>query len=124
MPPSYRLELVSKALTFPSGAAFDDEGILHVIEAGYSYGLELEDSRLLLVNQDKSMTKIYKSERNGPINGVRFHDGNFIIVEGGQKKGAYTACIRRRKNGADCRRGLPPFKNHQTIGPDGSIYFA
>lgn len=34
----YAIEAVASGLTFPTGAAFDEQNRLHVVESGYSYG--------------------------------------------------------------------------------------
>lgn len=36
--PCYKIEMVAKDLSFPTGIAFDDAGRLYVVESGYSYG--------------------------------------------------------------------------------------
>src|SRR5687767_518675 len=38
VPTGYRVELVAKGLTFPTGVAFDASGVPHVVESGYCYG--------------------------------------------------------------------------------------
>ena len=37
LPDGYRIELVAQKLTFPTGACFDNQGRLHVVESGYCY---------------------------------------------------------------------------------------
>lgn len=129
VPTDYQVELVSSGLTFPTAATFNDEGNLYVVEAGYSYGPEFEESRLLRVNQDGSLTGIYEGERNGPMNGVLFRNGNFFIAEGGREEGGRI--LKISKDGQNVQTlvdGLPKFGDHHTngpaLGPDGWIYFA
>jgi hypothetical protein len=38
LPPRYKIEMIGGDLTFPTIVAFDNQGRMHVIEAGYSYG--------------------------------------------------------------------------------------
>lgn len=47
--PGYRMEVVATRLNFPTACAFDDQGRLYVIEAGYSYGEVWSEPRLLRV---------------------------------------------------------------------------
>jgi glucose/arabinose dehydrogenase len=129
VPDGYEVELVSSGLTFPSAAAFDDEGNLHVVEAGYSYGPEFETSRLLCVNDDGSLTEIFEGERKGPLTGVVFHEGHFFLAEGGREEGGRI--VKVSKDGENVQTlvdGLPKFGDHHTngpaIGPDGWVYFA
>jgi glucose/arabinose dehydrogenase len=129
VPAGYQVELVASGLTFPSAATFDDEGNLYVVEAGYAYGPEFEESRLLRVNRDGSLTEVYESDRDGPMNGVVFHDGHFFVAEGGLKEGGRILKISKDgKNVQTLVDGLPRFGDHHTngpvIGPDGWVYFA
>ena len=38
LPAGYKIELIARDLTFPTGMCFDDKGQLYVVESGYSYG--------------------------------------------------------------------------------------
>jgi hypothetical protein len=128
LPPGYHAELVAKGLTFPTAATFDDEGNLYVIEAGYSYEPEWEETRLIRINTDGSLTTIYKGDRNGPWNGIQFHQGNFYIAEGGHKNGDKILKVSKDgKNKQVLVEGLPSYGDHHTNAPvakDGWIYFA
>ena len=129
VPEGYKVELVTKGLTFPTDATFDDEGNLYVTEAGYSYEPEYEEPRLLRVNPDGSFTEIYEADRSGPINGVVFHEGYFYLTEGGREDGCRV--VKISKDGQNVQvlvEGLPRYGDHHTngpaVGPDGWIYFA
>src|SRR5687768_8444254 len=50
--PGYRIEPVTTELTYPSGAAFDDKGQLHVVEAGYCYGEVWTTPRLIRIDSN------------------------------------------------------------------------
>ena len=86
LPPGYRIELVARGLTFPTGVTFDDTGRLYVVESGYSYGEKWTTSRLLRIDGDGGTTVIATGE-NGPWNGVDFDNGAFFIAEGGERDG-------------------------------------
>lgn len=81
VPTGYRVELVAKGLTFPTGATFDDDGNLYVTESGYSYEPEFEKTKLIRVDKDGSLTTGCEGERNGPWNGVQYHQGYFYLQE-------------------------------------------
>ncbi|MEX0647495.1 MAG: PQQ-dependent sugar dehydrogenase [Balneolaceae bacterium] len=128
VPSGYSVELVAKELTYPTDAAFDDEGNLYVIEAGYSYGPDWTESRLLKLRSDGSFTTVHEGGENGPWNGVTFHDGYFFVAEGGHSEGGRI--LKISKSGEEVQvlaDGLPSLGDHHTNGPvagsDGWIYF-
>ena len=87
LPAGYRIEVVANGLTFPTGIAFDDAGGVYVTEAGYSYGEVWTIPRLLRIEPDGSVTRVAAGSRNGPWNGIAYHDGAFYVAEGGEVEG-------------------------------------
>src|SRR5262245_43801265 len=87
VPPTYTIAAIARGLTFPVGVTFDAEGRPVVVESGYSYGEDWTVPRLLRVNADGSTKVIATGTDNGPWNGVTFHDGNFYLAEGGERRG-------------------------------------
>src|SRR4051794_1129205 len=77
LPAGYKIELVARDLTFPTGVTFDPSGNACVVESGYSYGEVWTTPRLLKIEPDGKATQIAAGSRNGPWNGVTFHDGAF-----------------------------------------------
>src|SRR5688572_29841100 len=73
LPPGYRIEAVAQGLTFPTGATFDNEGNLCVVESGYAYGELWTTPRLLRIEQGGRITEVAKGGKNGPWTGVAFH---------------------------------------------------
>ncbi|HVL59098.1 MAG TPA: hypothetical protein VM491_21570, partial [Burkholderiaceae bacterium] len=69
MPAGYRIEAVATGLTFPTGVAFDDGGVAHVVESGYSYGEAFAIPRLLRIERDGAVSEIARGDRNGPWTG-------------------------------------------------------
>lgn len=126
LPDGYRIEAVATGLTFPSGVAFDEEGLPYVIEAGYSYGEVWATPRLLRVEEDGSTTVIAEGE-NPPWNGVDFADGAFYVAEGGQLEGGRILRIGLDGSTSVLLEGLPGLGDHHTngpaVGPDGMLYF-
>jgi glucose/arabinose dehydrogenase len=127
LPPGYRIEPIARGLTFPTGATFDSEGRLYVVESGYCYGEVWTTPRLLRIDTSGATTVVASGGRNGPWTGVAFHDGAFYVAEGGVLEGGRILRI-----GADGKTqvivdGLPSFGDHHTDGPavsaDGWIYF-
>ncbi|HZW09867.1 MAG TPA: hypothetical protein VFF69_08180 [Phycisphaerales bacterium] len=126
LPAGYRIDAVATGLTFPTGVAFDDAGVPHVVESGYSYGEVWTTARLLRLETDGSLTELATGE-NGPWNGLAFHEGAFYIAEGGQKEGGRILRVGPEGRVQVVVDGLPSLGDHHTngpaIGPDGFIYF-
>jgi glucose/arabinose dehydrogenase len=127
LPPGYRIEAVAHGLTFPSGVAFDDQHRAHVVEAGYAYGEVWATPRLVRVEPDGLLSTVATGGRNGPWNGVTFHDGAFYVAEGGVLEGGRILRITPEGNTSVLADQLPSHGDHHTngpvIGPDGAIYF-
>jgi glucose/arabinose dehydrogenase len=127
VPPGYRIEVVTTGLTYPTGVAFDDEGTPHVVEAGYSYGEDFTEARLLRIERDGRRTVVARGA-HPPWTGVTFHQGAFYIAEGGEKKGGRIVRVTPDGQLTPLVSGLPSLGDHHTngpaIGPDGSLYFA
>src|SRR5262245_57618453 len=75
VPSGYRIDLVARGLTFPTGVAFADDGAAYVVESGYSYGEAFTTPRLLRVQPGGAPEVVAEGEDNGPWNGVAFADG-------------------------------------------------
>jgi hypothetical protein len=127
LPTGYRIESVAIGLTFPVGVTFDADGRVHVVESGYSYGEVWTVPRLLRVENNGTVTQIASGNKNGPWNGVTFHQGAFYVAEGGELEGGQI--LRITPDGAikPIVSRLPSMGDHHTngpvVGPDGAIYF-
>lgn len=128
LPAGYTAEAVATGLTFPTAVAFDEQGRLHVIEAGYSYGEVFLEPRLLRVEPGGSLTTVATGIKNGPWTGVTFHNGNFYVAEGGELLGGKILRISPDGNITSLIEDLPTMGDHHTNGPvigaDGMLYFA
>ncbi len=128
LPEGYRIEAVASGLTFPTGVAFDQNGTAYVTEAGYSYGEVWTTPRLLRIEPDGSATTIAEGGRNGPWNGLAWHEAALYVAEGGVLEGG--AILRINADGAIERLidDLPSVGDHHAngpiAGPDGRLYFA
>ncbi|MEW5729021.1 MAG: PQQ-dependent sugar dehydrogenase [Pseudomonadota bacterium] len=131
LPPGYRIEVVATGLTYPTGIAFDGDGVPHVVEAGYSYGEDFRPARLLRLEADGTRVVIAEDRANVPWNGVAWHDGVFMVSASGQEEQpAGGGKILRIRDGhvIPLVDGLPGRGDHHTngpaMGPDGWLYFA
>ncbi|WP_017733688.1 PQQ-dependent sugar dehydrogenase [Nafulsella turpanensis] len=127
VPEGYQIELVAEGLTFPTAITFDDDGTPYVLEAGYSYGEEWTEPKLLRIEDDGKRTVVATGGVNGPWNGIDYHNGQFYIAEGGVLKGGKI--IRVNKNGEKevLVEDLPSLGDHHTNGPvihNGYLYFS
>jgi glucose/arabinose dehydrogenase len=127
LPAGYRIEAMAQGLTYPTGIAFDANGTPHVVEAGYVYGEDFVAPRLLRIEASGPPTVVVQG-KNGPWNGVAFHDGTFFVAEGGVSEGGRILRMDAQGNISVLVEGLPSFGDHHTNGPivgaDGYVYFA
>jgi glucose/arabinose dehydrogenase len=128
VPAGYNIDIVASGLTFPTGIAFDDAGVPHIVESGYAYGEVFTTPRLVRINPDGSHAEVARGAKNGPWNGVAYADGHFYVAEGGQLEGGRV--LRIAPDGAVTAlvENLPSKGDHHTngpaVGPDGKLYFA
>jgi glucose/arabinose dehydrogenase len=121
----YKIEPVASGFTFPTACAFDDEGRLHVIEAGYSYGEVWGEPKLIRVDANGNKT-VAIGPKNGPWSGITWHNGAFYVAEGGEMEGGRILRIAKDGNITELIKNLPSVGDHHTNGPvikDGYIYF-
>jgi glucose/arabinose dehydrogenase len=129
LPEGYSAEVVATGFTFPTGVAFDDQGGVYVLEAGYSYGEVWTTPRLLKVNPGGTPTvpTVVATGENAPWNGVVFHGGAFYIADGGEKSGGRILQVTPDGKITPIVEGLPSLGDHHTNGPavgsDGWLYF-
>jgi hypothetical protein len=122
----YKIEPVVSGLSFPTAVAFDDEGTLYVIEAGYSYGEVWGEPKLLRVDANGKTTTIAKGSRNGPWTGITWYNGAFYVAEGGEMEGGKILKVTKDGTITPLVTDLPSVGDHHTNGPvikDGYIYF-
>lgn len=126
VPPEFTVEPVLRGLTYPTGVALDGNGVIHVVEAGYSYGESFTTARLLRLSRDGSV-RVLATGRNGPWTGVTFHAGNFYVSEGGEVEGGRILRITPQGEKTVLVDGLLGRADHHTngpvIAPDGWLYF-
>lgn len=127
LPEGYQIEVVARELTFPTAVTFDERGTPYVLEAGYSYGEEWTEPRLLRIEDGGQATVVAKGDINGPWNGIDYHEGFFYIAEGGVLKGGKIIKVSKAGEKEVLIENLPSLGDHHTNGPvirDGYIYFS
>jgi glucose/arabinose dehydrogenase len=126
LPKGYEIEAVATGLSFPSAITFDEQGRIHVTEAGYSYGDVRTVPRLLRIEPGGKATVIAEGE-NPPWNGVEYHDGAFYVAGGHIEPGQILRISRDGKI-STLVDGLPSLGDHfpggPVIGTDGWLYFS
>lgn len=126
LPNGYTIEVVATGLTFPTGLTLDEQGNIYVVESGYAYGETWTIPRLLKVESSGTHSVIATGEKNGPWNGVTFHDENFYIAEGGELNGGKILKISKNGDVTTLIENLPSKGDHHTNGPvvaNGYVYF-
>ncbi len=128
VPPGYRIDVVARGLTFPTGVAFGPDGRVFVSEAGYSYGEVVTVPRILEL--DPATGTVRREVVRGthpPWNGLDYHDGGLYVSQGG----AIDLAGRIVRYGLDGEERVLvdelPTGDHHTNGPllvDGWVYFA
>lgn len=127
LPAGYRIEPVATGLTYPTAVAFDERGTPYVTEAGYSYGEDFREPRLLRINADGSQS-VVATGGQPPWTGVVFHQGAFYVAEGGTQGGGRIVRITKEGEVTPLVSNLPSLGDHHTngpaFGPDGALYFS
>jgi hypothetical protein len=126
VPAGYAIELVAGGLTYPTGIAFDAQGVPAVVEAGYSYGEDFAVPRLLRLEPGQAPRELARGEDNGPWNGLDHADGHYYISEGGVRHGGRILKVTAAGQTTVLASGLPSQGDHHTNGPvvrDGWVYF-
>jgi len=127
VPQGYRIEVVATGLTYPTAVVFDSQGAPVVVEAGYSYGEDFAEPRLLRIGPDGSHSVLARGERP-PWTGAASRDGVIYVAEGGAVGGGRIVRVEPDGRLTALVENLPSLGDHHTNGPavapDGSIYFS
>ncbi|HHY76333.1 MAG TPA: hypothetical protein GX500_06150 [Firmicutes bacterium] len=118
LPGGYRIEPVVTGLTFPTAIAWDEEGRMYVLEAGYAYGpKEVGPGRVLRVENGTPETVV--DGLNSPATDIKFIDGELYIAHKG------TLSVMRDGSRVDLLTGLPygdHFTGEIAFDDEGWIY--
>lgn len=119
------LEKVAGGLHFPTSIAFDGEGRPWVAESGLTFDGAPPGGRVLRVEPGGATTTVCEDLRS-PVTGLLFHDGRFIVSEGGYP--GRLSWLTPGGERSDLLDGLPGRANYHTnmalVGPDNKVYFA
>ncbi|WP_199621891.1 PQQ-dependent sugar dehydrogenase [Paenibacillus alkalitolerans] len=128
----YKLEKVAGGLTYPTTMAFDDQGNIYIVEAGYAYGAPPGEGRILRLGRGGQLTPVAGGFK-GPVTGIICRGGYFYVAEGAIAGGDGPGCGKITRISVDGSRrdiivsGLPTCGDHFTgdveFGPDGRLYF-
>ncbi|HLS28023.1 MAG TPA: glucose dehydrogenase [Opitutales bacterium] len=126
LPDEYEIEIIADGLTFPTGITFDETGRPLITEAGYAYGGVQLAPRLIRLEPDGNRTVLAEGDKNGPWNGLTFHDGFIYVAEGGIREGGRILRFSENGDRQVLISGLPSGDHHTNgpiVGPDGWLYF-
>lgn len=122
VPDGYHVSIVVRDLTFPTSVAFGPDGAMYVAEAGYSFGKENAEPRILRIDGEGDPKVIASSGLEGPINDLLWHDDHLFVSHRGK-----ISVVDLDGEVTDLVTGLPSQGDHHnnqlTAGPDGKIYF-
>lgn len=120
VPPGYRVEMVMSDLTYPTSIEFDDDGAMYVAEAGYIYGDDVAQARIMR-RTSNGATETIADGLNGPITDLLWYDKRLYISHRGKISVLEADGVR------DLVTGLPSLGDHHNnqlaAGPDGKLYF-
>jgi glucose/arabinose dehydrogenase len=114
------LEQIASGLHFPTSLGFDAGGALWVAESGLPFGGAPPGGRVL------RGTTVVASGLRAPVNGLLWHDGGWIVSEGGRP--GRISRLTTDGTRTTLLDDLPGFGDYQTnmavIGPDSRLYFS
>jgi glucose/arabinose dehydrogenase len=127
----YRLEKVVSDLTYPTTITFDDQGAIYIVEAGYAYGTEPGEGRILKLQPNGTMST-FAGGFKGPITGITWVKSILYVAEGAIAGYPGEGCGRINRVFQNGRKeviveGLKTCGDHFTgdiiMGPDEKLFF-
>jgi len=119
------LELVAEGLTYPTGVAFDADGVVHVAEAGLPFAGAKPNGRVKRIENGHAVEVI--SGLRPPVNGLVFCEGLLLVAQGGAPAELSRFDDRYVYRGAIASGFSGPGNYHLNaplVGPDDRIYFS
>lgn len=118
-------ELVADQLSFPTSLSFDAEGLPHIAQSGLPWDGASKGGDVLKIEANGDV-KTIASGFGYPVNGLCFHEGNFIVSDGGHPGSIQQ--INKEGQVETLLGGLPGLGNYHTnmviVGPDKKLYFS
>jgi glucose/arabinose dehydrogenase len=120
-----RAELIAGGFSFPTSAAFDDQGQAFIAESGLTFGGAAPGGRVWGVEPGGQRSLVVAGLR-APVNGLTWHGGSLYVSEGGHP--GRISRLDRDGTLTTILDGLPGPGNYHTnmsaFGPDGKLYFS
>jgi glucose/arabinose dehydrogenase len=118
-------EVLVADLSFPTGMAFGEDGVLYVAESGLPFGGAPRGGRVWRVEEHGR--DLLVGDLRPPVNGVTHHQGALYITEAGHPSRILRLDLQSGRQ-ETVLEGLPGPGNYQTnmvaFGPDGKLYFS
>lgn len=109
----YKIDLVTKGLTFPTSLTFDDRGNIYIGEAGFSYGpAKVGGGGKIKKLTPNGKISVIASGFEGPLTGVTWHKGYFYVIVGSYPGRLYR--VDKSGNRRILVDGLPVGGDHYT----------
>ena len=131
--PRFRVEKVAAGLTYATGMAWDDQGRLHVLEAGGGFTEETPPARILRVEPNGQSTVVVNLTDRGVADsavGLAFFQGAFYVShrDSRDRSGAVSRVTPDGSLTTILTGILDSQSEHQVndlrVGPDGRMYLA
>jgi len=131
--PRFKVEKVAAGLTYATGMAWDDQGRLHVLEAGGGFTEETPPARILRVEPNGQTTVIVDLADRGVADsavGLAFFQGAFYVShrDPRDRSGAVSRVTPAGSLTTILTGILDSQSEHQVndlrVGPDGRMYLA
>jgi glucose/arabinose dehydrogenase len=131
LPQGFRIEKVVDGLTYATGLTFDDQGRLHVAEAGGMFLERPNPPRILRIEDGRAVEVVNLQGRVGAsVVGLTWHNGAFYIShrDSNDRTGAVSrvtpdGSVTQILSGIRDSRA-EHFLNDLAVGPDGRMYLA
>ncbi|HZK17873.1 MAG TPA: hypothetical protein VFD15_01030, partial [Clostridia bacterium] len=71
LPAGYSAQVIARGLTFPTGLAMDEQGVIYIAESGFSYGPKTTEAKIMRLDGTGKLEKV-AGKFEGPIGGIAY----------------------------------------------------